>query len=233
MSEKTILLVEDDFLNRRVTKKVLQENGYNVLESKNATEALIILSKQTPDIMVIDINLGEKQQNGVELAKEVKERFNIPFVYLTAYDTQDIVKNAIGTSPHAYITKPFKKVDLVTTVDLAIRQNAHQEKRKPTISVKDEEYIVELPIDEIYYIESDGNYLLFHTNKRLYKTRSTIKQIIELLPDNLFMQTHRAYIVNKQKIQKYSSKSVIVKNTEIPITKNYIGCLQFRNRSFS
>ncbi len=222
MNEKTILLVEDDFLNRRVTKKALLENGYNVLESKNATEALIVLANNCPNLIVIDINLGEKQQDGISLAQEIKAQFNIPFIFLTAYDTADIVKKAVATTPHAYITKPFKNVDLVTTIELAIRQLANQEKRKPTVLVKDEDYSIALPIDEIYYIESDGNYLHFHTNTKVYKSRSTIKQILEQLPADIFMQTHRAYVVNKPKVEKYSNKGIIVKNTEIPISKNYI-----------
>ncbi len=222
MNEKTILLVEDDFLNRRVTKKALQENGYHVLESKNAIEALIVLANQRPDLIVIDINLGEQQQDGISLAHEIKLQFNIPFVFLTAYDTQDVIKKAIDTTPQSYITKPFKNVDLLTTIELAIRQSANKEKRKPTVSVKDEAYNIALPIDEIYYIESDGNYLLFHTHNKVYKNRTTIKQIIEQLPADTFIQTHRAYVVNRHKVEKSGNKGIIVKSTEIPISRNYI-----------
>lgn len=46
MNTKTILIVEDDFLNRRLIKKVLQENEYHTLEAKNADEALSILNKE-------------------------------------------------------------------------------------------------------------------------------------------------------------------------------------------
>jgi AmiR/NasT family two-component response regulator len=58
-------------------------------------------------------------------------------VFLTAYDTADIVQKAINTSPQSYITKPFKNVDLITAVELAIRQFANLEKRKPSVLVKD------------------------------------------------------------------------------------------------
>ena len=47
MTQKTILLVEDDFLNRRLSKKVLLENGYDVFEAKNTQEALDILKKES------------------------------------------------------------------------------------------------------------------------------------------------------------------------------------------
>jgi DNA-binding LytR/AlgR family response regulator len=81
---------------------------------------------------------------------------------------------------------------------------------------------VELAVDEINYIESDGNYLLFHTDKKAYKSRSTIKQILEELCGNTFVQVHRAYVVNKTKIEKFNLKSLVISNTEIPISKYYI-----------
>ena len=227
MDKKNILLVEDDFLNRRYTKKILVENGYNVLESKNAIETMALLKTHTPDLIILDIHLGETDQNGINLAQNIKELFNIPFLYLTAYSATNVVEKAIATLPQSYITKPFKNIDLITAVELAIRQSYYnQEKRKPFILVKEDEYNLELPLDEIEFIVSDGNYVLFHTKQKVYKSRSTIKQILEILPATSFIQTHRAYIVNKIKIEKYSTKNVIVNNNEIPVSKNYIDDLK-------
>lgn len=222
MDKKEILLVEDDFLNRRYTKKILTENGYHVLESKNAIDTMALLKIHTPDLIILDINLGENEQNGISLAQIIKERFNVPIMYLTAYSATDVVDKAIATLPHSYITKPFKNIDLITAVELAIRQSYHQEKRKPVVVIKEGGFNIELPIEEIDYIESDGNYLLIYAQEKMYKSRFTIKQIVEILPANSFIQTHRAYIVNKNKIEKYSTKNVIVNNNEIPVSKNYI-----------
>ncbi|MEZ4799778.1 MAG: LytTR family DNA-binding domain-containing protein [Flavobacteriales bacterium] len=80
---------------------------------------------------------------------------------------------------------------------------------------------MELPIDEINYVESDGNYQMFYTNDKVYKSRFTVKQVSELLPESMFTQVHRAYIVNKRKIEKYNLKSVVVNNTEIPLSKSF------------
>ena len=216
---KTILLVEDDFLNRRLSKKMLSENGYAVLEAKNAKEALEMLKKEPVALAVLDINLGEDEQNGISLGRYIKEKYAVPFIYLTAYDNAEVIGQAVSTSPYSYLTKPFKKSDLIVSVEIAIRQSVG--KHVPKILVKDEDYNVELPVDEINYVESDGNYLLFHTDKKVYKSRSTIKQITEELPET-FIQVHRAYVVNKTKIEKYGTKNVIVKNVAIPVSKNYM-----------
>lgn len=222
MSKKTILLVEDDFLNRRLSKKVLSENGYDVLEAKNAKEALEILGKEMITCAILDINLGENEQNGISLGRQISENFSVPFIYLTAYENPEIIGQAVSTSPYSYLTKPFKNSDLIASLEIAIRK-FQSTQQPPTIIVKDEEYSVELPLDNINYIESDGNYLLFHTDKKVYKTRSTIKQIMDTLSTGTFVQVHRAYIVNKSKIEKFTSYELVINNTSIPVSRNYAG----------
>lgn len=220
--EKTILLVEDDFLNRRLSKKTLIENGYNVLEAKNARETIEILKKEAVDVAVLDINLGDNEQSGITLGQHIKDEYFIPFIYLTAYENPEIIHEAVQTSPYSYLTKPFKNVDLITSVEIAVRQSAVKQKRSPKILVKDQEYNVELSTDEINYIVSEGNYILFHTDKKVYKTRSTIKSITSILSEKTFIQVHRAYVVNKTKIEKFNIKSLVIKNVTIPVSKSYL-----------
>lgn len=217
MNKKTILLVEDDFLNRRLSKKVFIENNYSVLEAKNTKEALEILKIETVTCAVLDINLGKDEEDGISLGKQISENFSVPFIYLTAYETVEIIEKAISTSPYSYLTKPFKNSDLIASVEIAIR-NFKNTRQQQTIIVKDDNYNVVLPIEEINYIESNRNYLLFHTDEKTYKTRSTIKKTMKELPDSIFVQTHRAYIVNKNKIEKYTTKSVVINNNEVPVS---------------
>lgn len=222
MPEKSILIVEDDFLNRRLLKKVLVENGYNVFEAKNAKEALEILKKEPIRFIVLDINLGENEQDGISLGQQIKDKFAIPFIYLTAYENPEIIGKAVSTSPYSYLTKPFKNSDLIAAVEIAIRQSANLLKQKPFIFVKEGALNVKLEQEKINYIESEGNYLLFYTDEKIYKSRSTIRNILQELSDSMFVQTHRAYVVNKKKIEKFSNRSLIVIGITIPISENYL-----------
>lgn len=174
---------------------------------------------------ILDINLGENEQDGISLGQQIKDKYAVPFIYLTAYYNADIIDKAVATSPYSYLTKPFKNVDLITSVEIALKQTELQHKYKPSVLVKDQDYKLELPLDEINYIESDGNYLLFYTNKKTYKSRATIKEIIETLPASTFVQVHRAYVVNKTKIEKFTTKCLVVNGMEIPFSKNYIETL--------
>lgn len=222
MDMKTILIVEDNFLNRRLIKKYLIENNYEVKEAKNTSEAKCLMKTEKIDLAILDINLGQDKENGISLAETINQDFSIPFIFLTAYENMDIIQKAISTKPYSYLTKPFKNIDLINSIEIALRQTHHSPKEKPQIIVKDGDYNIKLPLDEILYIESDGNYLLFHTQEKQYKSRSTIKQILEVLPSSQFLQTHRAFIVNKFKIEKYSIKAVIINNKMIPVSKNFV-----------
>ncbi|KPM49785.1 response regulator [Jiulongibacter sediminis] len=120
MSEKTILLVEDDYLNRRLTRKVLDENGYQVVEAKNAKNALETLANIKIDLTILDINLGEKEMDGIELSQEIYRRFHIPFIYLSAYENKRFLSRAYAVSPTTYLTKPFKNSDLIAALEMAL-----------------------------------------------------------------------------------------------------------------
>ena len=226
MNEITILIVEDDFLNRRLIKKVLSEMGYRTLEAKTHDEAIGLLSKERIDLFVLDIKLGVNDHEGINLGTYLNDKYAIPFIYLTAYQTTDILSAALGTSPDSYLTKPFKNTDLIASVELALKKSAEREKNLPFILLKDDEYTVKVPLERIDYIESEGNYLLVYSNHKVYKCRSTIKQIWEVLPEATFVQTHRAYIVNRDKIDRVRSKNLMVKGQVIPISKNYIDDIQ-------
>jgi DNA-binding LytR/AlgR family response regulator len=221
MHTKTILIVEDDYLNRRLTKKNLLEAGYQVLEAKNTGEAKDILKKEMIDLVVLDINLGDGAPDGISLGKEIKEKFGIPFIYLTAYENSVMINEAVATEPFSYLTKPFKVSDLVASIEIALIKSASVKKQKPSIQVKDGEYKLDLAIEEINHIESDGNYILFHTDTKIYKLRSTIAQILEVLSSHIFVQVHRAFVINKDKIDRINNKEVVVKNVHIPVSKNY------------
>ena len=220
MSTKNVLIVEDDFLNRRLTKKVLLENGFEVTEAKNIREALDVLELKQTQLVILDINLGKNEQSGIDIAREINQKYKLPFIYLTAYDNTDMAADAISTLPHTYLTKPFKNLDLITAVELSIRKSSQHQ--IPTIRVKIDEYYTDIALRDITYIESDGNYLMIWTGEKSYKIRSTIKQILETLPAQEFIQVHRAFVINKQKIERFSAKNVIVGGQIIPLTKNYV-----------
>lgn len=220
MELKKILLIEDDFLNRRLTKKLLLENNYTVLEAQNADDTFAIINSEKIDFIVLDINLGDDERDGISIAQEIKSKHQIPFTYLTAYDHSEIINKALDSNPSSFLTKPFKNTDLIAAIELGIRQ--YKKNTRVTLFVKENGYTLEIPTDDICYLEANRNYLQVNTQRKIYSIRNTISNILETLPTKNFVQVHRAYIINKDKIDKLNKKKLVINNKEIPISKNYI-----------
>lgn len=178
-------------------------------------------------LLIIDIYLGENNSSGIELGAIVQEKYKIPFIYLTAYDTGEIVTKAVQTKPKSYITNPFKNIDLLTSVQIAFItiENSEENNELRYLTVKEDDFNIKVLINDIEYFESEVNYLLLYCKSKTYKIRSTIKQILEILPKS-FIQIHRAYIINKIFIEKYSQKVIVINNKTIPISRKYLDNLQ-------
>ncbi len=219
-----ILLVEDEFMTRRMLKTKLRELGYVVVgETDNVDEAVSILDSTPVDLAVLDINLGDEQKDGIWLGEYIRFHHQIPFVYLTAYETSDIVDRALNTEPHAYLTKPFNELSLRTSLAIAAQQHTQSQPTEaalPHLLIKHNELLMQLPLQDICYFESDGNYLQVNTEAEQYRYRGTIRSIIKNLPKEQFLQTHRAFIVNRSFITGFNRTVVSVAGSEIPIAKS-------------
>lgn len=121
-----ILLVEDEFMTRRMLKTKLKALGHTVAgETDNADDAVRILDSIRIDLAVLDINLGDGKKDGIWLGEHIRFNQNIPFVYLTGYSTSDMVAPALNTQPHAYLIKPVSDLSLRTTITIAAQQHAN------------------------------------------------------------------------------------------------------------
>ena len=106
MNSKVILVVEDDFLNRRLSKKVLQENGYQVLEAKNADEALKILNKELVDLAILDINLDGRKS--FPAAEVLRER-GVKLIFASGYGSPGLEAPFLE---EVILKKPFEASDI-------------------------------------------------------------------------------------------------------------------------
>lgn len=120
MEQNTIIIVEDDEITALNLKLSLQKHGYNIIAMcDNAQDAKKEIETYKPNLIIIDISLQESN-DGIELAKIIRERYGIPFIYLTSYSDDDIISQAKQTEPYGYIVKPFDPSSLHATIQMAI-----------------------------------------------------------------------------------------------------------------
>jgi DNA-binding NarL/FixJ family response regulator len=131
-----ILLIEDDILVAENTAFILKQAGYHTIYiSDNLSDAISFQQKNKIALIISDINL-HGINNGPNIIKELQVNTQIPVIYLTAYSEEQIIDDALSTSPIAFVLKPFTDRQLLVSVQIAFKQIEEQMKpgavEKPT-----------------------------------------------------------------------------------------------------
>lgn len=120
MAESKILVVEDESIVAEHIRRSLQKLGYSVSSVVNTGEkAVKEAEKHHPDLVLMDIVL-QGEMDGIETSKQIRSRFNIPVVYLTAYSDEKILERAKITEPFGYVIKPFNERELRINIEIAL-----------------------------------------------------------------------------------------------------------------
>jgi CheY-like chemotaxis protein len=130
MEQKRIVIVEDELLQATVMKDSLEGLGYAVpavvITNKDAITAAELIR---PDLILMDIGLAGKI-DGIETAKEIRERFHIPIMYVTAYADEKTMEAAKKTDPIGYLIKPFDEYNLRKAIEEAFTKMANDISKK-------------------------------------------------------------------------------------------------------
>ena len=120
MKKAQIMVVEDEGIVSEDIQKSLQNLGYTVSAAVDSgEEALVKAAESPPDLVLMDIVL-KGELDGIETAAQIRSRFNIPIIYLTAYTDVKTLERAKMTEPFGYIVKPFEDRELRTAVEMAL-----------------------------------------------------------------------------------------------------------------
>lgn len=120
MSKTRILVVEDESIVAKDIQRTLEKLGYEVpATASSAASAFEKLEEVEPDLVFLDIKL-KGEQDGVHIAEHIKDRYDIPVIFLTSFVDQDTIDRAKVTEPYGYLVKPFNEGDLKTTVEMAL-----------------------------------------------------------------------------------------------------------------
>lgn len=117
-----VLIVEDEYISASFLEDVLYGFGVKSVEiTSKYLEALEIVEKKHIDVVFMDINLNEPK-SGIECAKDINKKRNIPIIYITAYSDSDTIKKATQTNIYGYLCKPFDKKDIEIVLGVLKRQ---------------------------------------------------------------------------------------------------------------
>jgi CheY-like chemotaxis protein len=118
MAAKKVLVVEDNDLNMKLVKRLLQLGSYQVLEAKDAEKGIQIAGEHLPDLILMDIQLpGMDGLTATKLLKKNDALKNIPVIALTSYAMQGDEEKAINAGCSGYLTKPINTRDFLDRID--------------------------------------------------------------------------------------------------------------------
>lgn len=225
-------IVEDELIIAEKIKLYLLEMGYYVCEpTTHYHAALAMIEKDRPDILLLDINLKD-EKDGIELAEKINEKYQLPFIFLTANSDPITIDRAKRVNPNAYIVKPFNKEELFAAIEIAFnnystaKDKGHQTHLSPPakdfIFIREGNRFIKLLFNEIVYIESCENYVFIHTrDKGKTMIRSTFSDFLKQLPEGKFYRTHRSFAVQINLVEHIEPTEVFASKFKIPISNTY------------
>ena len=129
MAVPQILVVEDESIVAMDLRYKLQDLGYSVLAtSRSGEDALERVAELNPDLVLMDISL-DGEMDGIEAAGHIRERFDIPVIYLTALADEETLKRAKVTEPIGFVLKPITETALRTAIETALYKHGMDRSR--------------------------------------------------------------------------------------------------------
>ncbi len=130
MEKNKILICEDESILALELEGRLTKMGYYVVGSVDSGEESIkSAEKSKPDLVLMDIHLAGKM-DGIEAAGEIRSRFDIPVLYLTAYSDNETLLRARITEPFGYLLKPYQERELHAAIEMALYKHKMEMKLK-------------------------------------------------------------------------------------------------------
>jgi len=231
MDSIKILIVEDEMIIGAKISMQLSNLGYEVTGIlPRGEDAIVHVQESKPDLVLMDINL-KGSMDGIETAAQLQQRVNVPIIYLTANADEPTFNRAKATRPYAFISKPYKQLDLQRAIELTISRMAEDvnglivaDKDEDStfvlndrIFIRHKEKMVKIMLADLLYLEADRNYSQLFTKEKEYVLAVTLKAIEEKLPKKLFLRIHRSYIVNLAHIEEVTEGSVKIAEHSIPM----------------
>ena len=236
-----VYIVEDESIVAKDIQNSLKKLGYNVLGiSNNGADAIKNIVDLEPNIVLMDIMI-KGPSTGIQVAEAIKAEQNIPVIFLTAYADESTLLKAKKAEPYGYILKPFKEIDLRSTIEMAVykhsKDNEIKKERdflysiveqkddasKNILFVKSNSRLIKLNLKDIFYVEALKDYVVLNTEDVRYIIHSTMKDIEKKLDNGDFIRVHRSFIARIDKIQSIENQVVVLEQNKksLPIGGSY------------
>jgi len=152
MADRTILVVDDDPQIRRVLQATLSSSGYDVIEAKNGQEAVEMVIRERPALILMDVNMPG--MSGLEACSKIRMSFSVPIIMVTVRNSEQDKIHALDSGADDYVVKPFTMGELLARIRAALRRSSSEEPlpkfESPQLSVDLERRIVDVRGERVH-----------------------------------------------------------------------------------
>jgi len=217
------IIIEDEPLARKGISEHITQIPFVSLEAsfETAMDAIVFLSKNNIDVVISDINMPGI--NGVDFLKSLSKR---PlFIFITG--RADYALESFELEVFDYILKPYSFERLFKALSRAqshlTRNDVVEKMQTGTFAIKDNYRNYLVPYHEIQYVEGDREYIRISTTEREFLIIYSLKKITNDLPQDVFLRTHKSYIINKNFVRAVDPDKIIMRGSikDIPIGVTY------------
>lgn len=217
------IIVDDEPPATRILKKYIEKVSFleEVGIFNDSLKALEFLNSNKVNVVFLDIQMP--QLTGLQLSRIISK--DIKIIFTTAYP--DFALEGYELNAVDYLLKPiaferfYQAVSKLNSNTKINPTNTNTTSEFVFIKTDGKNKFQKLLLNDILYIESLQNYVCIHTSKQQIITHSSLKNIIESLPENDFIQIHKSYLVAFKQIESTDSFSVFINNKELPIGATY------------
>jgi DNA-binding LytR/AlgR family response regulator len=215
------ILIAEDVSNLEIDlQNRLINMGFEVVALVSSPdEAINFLEKKKADIVLMD-TYSDLQNDGFAAAKLIREKYDIPIVFLSAEDKKDFSQQIEDFGPCVFLNKPTSDNELLANILMAAQEQENQSidnsitkaVNSPYIFVRADYRLNKIRLNDIYYLEAKKDYVIIHTTANVYTVHATMKEMLRVLPDSMFIRTHRSYIVNIDKVFSIKYPDLIIED---------------------
>ena len=216
------IIVDDESLSRMALEKLCEKvpDLEVVGICENGTEAITMLQSETVDLLFLDIHMPDL--TGMDLVRSIRP---LPQIVFTTTD-KGYALEAFEYNVTDYLLKPVTLPRLLQAVHKARQKitpppsDATPDTTTGQFFIRVDNRLVNISLDDLWWIEAKGDYILFHTTEKRHIVHMTMKTAESRLPAGRFQKVHRQYIVNLSKIVDIEDNSILIGDKVIPISRS-------------
>lgn len=215
------LIIDDEPSSQTVLKNFVADVDFLELVKvcNNAIDALQVL-KQNPDIDLLFLDVNMPKISGLTFYKSLQNPPEV--IFTTAYPQYAV--DGFEVNAIDYLLKPFSFERFFTAVNKVIEKrfsNGNQTEEGQFMFIKSNKTLHKINFEDILFVEAYGDYVKVHQEQQCLLTNATFTSVLETLPSDIFIRTHKSFAINFKKMNTISGNQITIQKHRIPIGQKF------------